>query len=299
MTQNVTRLIVAALVLHSFTSTLRADDACGSESVSPLARAHAHNDYEHERPLFDALEQGFSSVEADIWLVDGELRVAHDLENAQPGRTIEALYLEPLAELVRANGGTVHPCFQHSLQLLVDIKSEGAPTYRALHSVLERYADIMSVFTWGTARERAVTAVISGNRPLELMARQFVRYAAYDGRSSDLGTDADAAFIPLVSDNWTNLFTWTGAGEFPAAEQQKLQDFVAAAHESGRRVRFWATPEDPATREAIWSALIAAGVDYINTDDLAGLRTFLLANDPHPSEPELDWFGGLNELVKR
>ena len=141
--------------------------------------------------------------------------------------------------------------------------------------------------------------MISGNRPLELMARQFVHYAAYDGRSSDLGTDADAAFIPLVSDNWTNLFTWTGAGEFPAAEQQKLQDFVAAAHESGRRVRFWATPEDSATREAIWSALIAAGVDYINTDDLAGLRAFLLAHDPHPSQPELDWFGGYYELVHR
>ena len=55
----------------------------------PLAQAHAHNDYEHDRPLFDALEHGFTSVEADVWLVDGELLVAHDLEDVKAGVTLE------------------------------------------------------------------------------------------------------------------------------------------------------------------------------------------------------------------
>lgn len=35
--------------------------------------AFSHNDYEHERPLFDALDLGFNCVEADLWLIDGEL----------------------------------------------------------------------------------------------------------------------------------------------------------------------------------------------------------------------------------
>ena len=135
MTQSVLRLILAALALHLVGSTARADDACSSAAISPLARAHAHNDYEHERPLFDALEQGFTSVEADIWLVDGQLLVAHDLENVQPGRTIEALYLEPLAALVRANGGVVHPCFRHSLQLWSTLSRKGRrPTARSMKS---------------------------------------------------------------------------------------------------------------------------------------------------------------------
>lgn len=34
--------------------------------------AQAHNDYYHPRPLRDALELGFASVEADVFLVDGE-----------------------------------------------------------------------------------------------------------------------------------------------------------------------------------------------------------------------------------
>ena len=52
----------------------------------------------------DALDRGFSSVEADVWLVDGELRVAHDLEDTRAGVTLESLYLDPLDELVRQKG---------------------------------------------------------------------------------------------------------------------------------------------------------------------------------------------------
>ena len=42
---------------------------------TPLIHAHAHDDYEHTRPLLDALDHGFCSVEADIYLVDGKLLV--------------------------------------------------------------------------------------------------------------------------------------------------------------------------------------------------------------------------------
>jgi hypothetical protein len=54
----------------------------------PLVRAHAHNDYEHARPLFDALDRGFCSVEADVYLIDGELLVAHDRKDVKAGRTL-------------------------------------------------------------------------------------------------------------------------------------------------------------------------------------------------------------------
>lgn len=57
------------------------------------------------------------------------------------------------------------------------------------------------------------------------------------------------------------------------------------AHAAGYRVRFWATPDlDTPAREALWRELVAAGVDHINTDDLAGLQEFLLAEDPAERE---------------
>ena len=65
-------------------------------AVSPLPRAHAHNDYQHTRPLLDALNQGFCSVEADIYLVEGQLLVGHDRDELSTERTLQSLYLEPL-----------------------------------------------------------------------------------------------------------------------------------------------------------------------------------------------------------
>lgn len=100
--------------------------------MQPLQRAHAHNDYEHDRPLLDALSHGFTSVEADIYLVDGELLVGHDPADLVPGRTLQSLYLDPLARRVRANHGRVYQGSDLSLQLLVDIKNTGAATYTEL-----------------------------------------------------------------------------------------------------------------------------------------------------------------------
>ena len=82
--------------------------AFGAE-VKPLPRAHAHNDYLHDRPLLDALAHGFGSIEADIYLVNGALLVAHDLAGARPDRTFENLYLAPLRERAERNGGRVYP----------------------------------------------------------------------------------------------------------------------------------------------------------------------------------------------
>src|SRR5687767_12337880 len=113
--------VLPALLITVVAGPLPAAVAGG---VQPLERAHAHNDYEHDGLLFDARDGGFTSVEADVWLVDGELRVAHDLAGTLPGRTLRSLYLQPLAELVRANGGHVYPRWRGSFQLLVDIKSD-------------------------------------------------------------------------------------------------------------------------------------------------------------------------------
>lgn len=246
----------------------------------PLWRAHAHNDYEHPRPLFDALDHRFGSVEADIFLVDGQLLVAHDPEDLDPSRTLEALYLDPLAARVRANRGSVYRGHRGALQLLVDIKTEGASTYLELDHRLRRYRHLFTTYVHGRVIPGPVTAVISGDRAARApMEAQRVRRAFYDGRLTDLGSPARASFVPLISDNWTLNFTWQGVGPFPDAERRKLRGIVRTAHTRGQRVRFWATPDLPGpARDALWGELVAADVDHLNTDDLAGLESFLDAH---------------------
>ena len=250
--------------------------AAWAQDAEPLDKAHAHNDYEHDRPLFDALSHGFTGFEADVWLVDGELLIAHDEEDLTPDRTLRGLYLDPLAQRIEENGGSVYAGSDEPVTLLIDIKSDGAETYQALTDVLAEYSDILTVYRDGEVEPGPVTAVISGNRPREMMMEQDVRHAGYDGRMEDLETDTPASFMPLLSDNWTNVFDWTGAGQMPEDQRAKLEDIVSTAHDKGWEVRFWATPDEPGPeREAIWTVLDEVGVDLINTDDLAGLEEFL------------------------
>lgn len=239
-------------------------------AVRPLAHAHAHNDYLHARPLLDALDHGFASVEADIFLVDGRLLVAHTKNELKADRTLQALYLDPLRQRIRANGGSVFPG-GGPLLLFIDIKSAGEATYAVLAKVLAEYADIISAVRDGKVEPKAVDVVISGNRPREILADEKIRYAGLDGRLSDLDSDLPVHLLPLVSDNWALHFKWKGEGPMSDADRKKLQDTVAKAHAHGRRIRFWATPENT----NMWRELRASGVDLINTDDLAGLEKFL------------------------
>jgi hypothetical protein len=247
----------------------------------PLWRAHAHNDYDHPRPLFDALDHRFGSVEADIYLVGDQLLVAHDPVDLDPARTLESLYLDPLAARVRAGHGSVYRGHHRPLQLLIDIKTEGSSTYLELDRRLRRYRHLFTTYAHGRVHPGPVTAVISGDRAARVpMEAQTVRRAFYDGRLADLGSAAPASFVPLISDNWTLNFSWLGEGPFPVAEREKLRGVMATAHARGQRVRFWATPDAAGpTREALWRELLAADVDHLNTDDLGGLEEFLDAYD--------------------
>lgn len=242
-----------------------------SAQTAPRPAAHAHNDYLHARPLLDALDQGFCSVEADIFLIDGKLLVAHTRLEVNKNRTLESLYLEPLKARIAAHGGRVYRDGPATFGLLIDLKSDAESTYRALHEVLAKYADLFTSVENGQVKTGPVAVVISGNRPQEFIAAQPIRYCGIDGRLSDLDTNKPADLMPMISDNWTSHFQWRGSGEMPSPERDKLHEIVKKAHDKGRVVRFWATPESP----QLWKELKAAGVDRINTDKLAELSKFL------------------------
>src|SRR5688572_21723768 len=73
-----------------------------------VSNAHAHNDYEHTIPFFSAYTAGFGSIEADIFLKNGQLFVSHDTTGIRSNRTLETLYLRPLKAMIRKNNGHVY-----------------------------------------------------------------------------------------------------------------------------------------------------------------------------------------------
>lgn len=262
-------LFASLLFVQVFNQFVAASDPAAP--VRPLENAHAHNDYEHPRPLLDALDHGFTSIEADVFLVDGQLLVAHDLKDVVPERTLESLYLMPLSERVKANGGSVYPSGEEVI-LLVDIKRDGAAVYTHLEELLRKYSDMISVTIDEVYYPKAVTVIISGDRPIDEITASNPRYAGIDGRLSDLDSDWSVSLLPLISDNWRLHFRYRARGEFSDAERSKLQDIVERVHQRGRRLRFWATPES----EEMWAILKEEKVDLIGTDDLQRLSQFLL-----------------------
>lgn len=265
---------LALLSATTFAAPCRAADA------TPLPQAHAHNDYLHDRPLVDALDHGFCSIEADIWRIEDELLVAHTFAELNSERTFEALYLKPLAERCKARGGWVYQPGR-TVTLLVDLKNDGAALYPLLREQLAKYHELFDdrPYSAGDADgavsapsiARPVRVILSGDRPIDLVAADARRLCGIDGRLADLERDITPDFYPLVSDNWTSYFTWRGEGPMPDDEREKLHGYVAAAHAKGIHLRFWAAPDT----EAVWTELLDAGVDLIGADDLPRLQRFL------------------------
>ncbi len=220
-----------------------------------LPRAHSHNDYERSRPLEQAVELGFGSVEADVFLVNGELLVAHDRDKVDADKTLNRLYLKPIYE--RFSAGKHVPSI-----LLIDIKKDGAEAWRVLRKQLEPYRKMIGA--------DKVQVVISGDRPKELIFNDIDHLTAYDGRASDLDLPEDAR-IPLISESWLSHFIWFGTGEMPEVQLSKLREMVGRAHKNKRKIRFWATPDKP----AVWEVLHREGVDLIGTDNPEALSEFL------------------------
>jgi glycerophosphoryl diester phosphodiesterase len=238
-------------------------------AANPFVRLHAHNDYEHVRPLADALSHGFWSVEADVWLTNGQLLVAHDFEKASPQRTLQSLYLDPLRALASTNAALFTKA--GSLTLLVDVKSDATNTWLALREMLRGYSNLLTRFEGNRIITNSVTVIISGNRATPLIAAERDRFAAVDGRLPDLDMNPPVALMPLISDNWTKYFAWKGRGALPAEERERLRALVTRTHAQGRRLRLWATPDIAAS----WKELLDAGVDFVNTDRLAEAEQFV------------------------
>jgi hypothetical protein len=252
--------------------------AADNNQPIPLTHVHAHNDYEHVHPLFDAMDCGICSFEGDINLVDGELLIAHSRSAVKAGVTLQSLYLDPMRKRIKENGGRIYRNGP-PVWLLIDFKSNPHDTYPVLRKILQQYTDILSTWENGKMKQGAVTAILTGDHPdEEIVAAEPIRYAAIDGKIDALDRNPPASLVPWMSSQWSISFKWRGRGEIPESEREKLKKIVEKAHQQGRLVRFWGAPDNSTT----WGELQKNNVDLLNTDDLRGVQKFLLAH-PYPA----------------
>lgn len=233
--------------------------------------AFSHNDYEREHPLFDALSYKFNCVEADLWLIDGELYVSHDSVGPDPDITFDKLYLKPLVERIKKNNGKVYPGSDRPFYLMVDCKTDGEAMYPVLKKKLEPYKELFCREKDGKLQESAVLFYLSGNNPRNAVTAETDRFIFLDGTIKDLGKDIPAVLMPVVSDNYKAYIGWNGDGEMPADKLAKMRDYIRQTHEEGKLFRWWGAPDTPEFKKLF----ISEGVDLIGADDLESLSKIL------------------------
>jgi alkaline phosphatase len=237
--------------------------------VWPTAAAHSHNDYLQGLPLAKAYGQNFGSVEADVFFLGDSLHVAHTQQEIRAGQTLDHLYLKPLMALVKKNGGTVYPDAKRTLQLLIDLKTPYETTLSKLIEELSPYRKML--YPGGT-----IKVVISGNTPPPSEFNKYPDFISFDGRPETSYSKEQLKRIGLISQSFRKYSKWDGTTQLPDSDREKLRTVVDGVHRQGKPFRFWANPD----RIEGWKMLQELNVDYLNTDKIDELATFLKNNQP-------------------
>jgi alkaline phosphatase len=237
--------------------------AHGQPAAYTAANLHSHNDYEKPFPFWEAYNQGYGSIEADIFLYGGNLVIAHDTLQRARGRTLDSLYLQPLQQCIIKNKGYPYPGHDRMLQLLIDIKTDSTATVNKLVEKLKAYPLIT-----GCA---AVKIVITGNRPATAAFTGYPGYIYFDGELHINYPAGAVSKIEMLSDNFKRYSLWNGNDTIPLKDKNVLASLIAKAHALHKKVRFWNAPDNINS----WKIFMALGVDYINTDHITAAAVFL------------------------
>lgn len=239
-------------------------DGCAQTRLYSTSNAHSHNDYEQPSPFYGAFKQRFGSIEVDLILRNDTLYAAHDVRDVDKERTFGSLYLYPVLKEIKLRNGKIYPKQEQSLQLLIDLKTGAKETLKALITQLHPYKD--NFFPQGS-----VMIVISGNTPAPDEYAGYPDYIYYDGRPGVPYTSLQLSKIGLISQSFQKYSAWDGEGLLSEHDRAILREVVDRAHNQGKKIRFWASPDTPDA----WKALQELGVDYINTDRITDLALYL------------------------
>jgi hypothetical protein len=231
-------------------------------TVYTVSNAHSHNDYEQKIPYWLAYQAGFGSIEADIFLVDSILYVAHDRRELQRKIKLETEYLIPIVHCLEKNNGQPYPKAGKKLQLLIDIKTDSIHTLAALIELLNKYPSLI--------HNQSLSWVITGNRPDESLFTGYPDFIRFDGELHKNYSSEALTKISLMSDDFKSYSGWSGENNIPKEADSVLTAAVSKSHRLRKPVRFWDAPD----QANAWHHLELLKVDYINTDHIKALADY-------------------------
>lgn len=225
------------------------------------ANAHSHNDYEHGQDAFIlAFNNGFGSIEADVFPVEGALYVAHNKKDIQPERSLKKVYLDPLLQEFTSGK-------KRKLSLLIDIKEQHETALALLVKELEPLKTYLSTIQ----KSNYLTIIISGERPAPAMYKNYPDFIFFDDDLKRPHTATEWKRVALVSLPFDKIIRWKGEEDLTGDEIKKVSHIIDSTHTAGKPIRFWAAPD---TKKS-WQWQMKLHADLIGTDKIEELAHFM------------------------
>lgn len=234
------------------------------------ALGHSHNDYLQNPPFFKSFDAGMSSIEADVFLLNGKLYVAHTADEIDTAKTFDKLYLKPLQDIMVKQGRPFAE-FNKPLQLVIDIKENHQQVLSFLIAMLAPHLNHFDK----SVHAQAIQLVISGDRPHPRDFYKYPKWISFDGRPDVDYSTAEWQRIAMISVDIKSCSDWNGEQPPSTKQIDQLKRIVKKAHDHAKPFRFWGNKDNLLS----WRVLRDVGVDWINTDDPEGLAIFLASPD--------------------
>ncbi|KAJ5182558.1 hypothetical protein N7492_000174 [Penicillium capsulatum] len=243
------------------------------------------------------LSHGCTSTEADVWLYNGTLYVGHDQSALTEDRTLEALYINPILDVLErqnpdspfvttpTKNGVWDTVPEQTLYFFIDVKTEGYETFKAVIEALEplREKGYLTTLKDGkTLSNGPVTIIGTGETPLDMVAPVKDRDYFFDAPLANLNNPKYAHIDGFVSPVASTDFQATVGKMITDTEPilnddqlRAIRDQIAIANKRGIGARYWNTPYFPIRRRnLVWRLLLREGVILLNADDLDAVTAY-------------------------
>jgi hypothetical protein len=253
------------------------------DAQSNLPIGHSHNDYLQKRPLYEAIELGFGSIEIDICLTGKkELKVAHIPWFLAGKKDIDELYFTPIAKMIEEKDPRFNYSKEFPLNLLIDFKKNADSTYKYLKLVFIKYSKYITQYYKGKVIYKGPLVInITGNQPWNALMKDSVTYCLMDGPIwltdssidhkgfSDIDTSR-LKYMGRVANDWQSLMAFKkhfkSEDEFCSSVKANLQQY----HDHGLTTRFHGVPNN----EKAWMIIAKCGAHWFNVDKLQRFSGF-------------------------
>jgi alkaline phosphatase len=232
----------------------------GQKRVYTVANAHAHNDYANSVPFYYAYEKGFASVEADVFVVDGKLMVAHNLKEIVAKRSLKIMYIDPLAVKLAKD-------LNRHIILLIDIKQD---YHNTIPLVIKELKPLMK-YALAKGLPGRLKVIMTGAVPPATELNNYPKWLQFDVNHLAGFTPKQLKRVGLLSFRFSNYTKWIGNGPMPAADYKRVASLVDSVHAAKKPIRFWETTDN----EITWQTLERLNVDFIGTDEVKEFSEFL------------------------